>query len=145
MRALASASDRNHEAFRHSARRRALNASMKALSVGFPDLEKSISTPFRASTSPPGEVHSYARNWFPPVVIQHAVWLYGRFALSSHDVEDLLAERGLDISYETIRRWVLKFGPAIAWRLRRGRFQARLSPYRLQLDVPSSAGGTLSA
>jgi putative transposase len=64
---------------------------------------------------------SYARHQFPPVIIQHAVWLYLRFTLSYRDVEDLLAERGLDVSYETIRRWVLKFGPAIARRLRRGR------------------------
>ena len=64
---------------------------------------------------------SYRRHRFPPVVIQHAVWLYLRFTLSYRDVEDLLAERGLDISYETVRSWVLKFGPVIAWRLRRGR------------------------
>ncbi len=57
---------------------------------------------------------SYARHQFPPVVIQQAVWLYVRFMLSYRDVEDLLAERGLDISYETVRRWVLKFGPAVA-------------------------------
>ena len=56
---------------------------------------------------------SYARHQFPPVVIQHAVWLYLRFTLSYRDVEDLLAERGLDISYETVRRWVLKFGAAV--------------------------------
>ena len=61
----------------------------------------------------------YARHRFPPVVIQHAVWLYVRFTLSFRDVEDLLAERGLDVSHEIIRRWVLKFGPAIARRLRR--------------------------
>ena len=53
---------------------------------------------------------SYARHRFPPVVIQHTVWLYLRFTLSYRDLEDFLAERGLDISYETIRRWVLKFG-----------------------------------
>src|SRR5690349_6987998 len=64
---------------------------------------------------------SYRRHRFPPVVIQHAVWLYLRFTLSYRDVEDLLAERGLDISYETIRYWVLKFGPVIARRLRRCR------------------------
>src|SRR4030088_469252 len=64
---------------------------------------------------------SYRRHRFPPVVIQHAVWLYLRFALSYRDVEELLAERGLDISYETVRSWVLKFGPAIARRLRRRR------------------------
>ncbi len=61
---------------------------------------------------------SYSRHQFPPVVIQHAVWLYLRFTLSYRDVEDLLAERGLDISYETVRRWVLKFGAAYARRLR---------------------------
>jgi len=49
-----------------------------------------------------------------PRSIQHAIWLYLRFTLSYRDVEELLAERGLDISYETVRRWVLKFGPAIA-------------------------------
>ncbi len=61
---------------------------------------------------------SYARHQFPPAVIQHAVWVYLRFTLSYRDVEDLLAERGLDVSYETVRRWVLKFGPAFAQRLR---------------------------
>jgi putative transposase len=64
---------------------------------------------------------SYRRHRFPSVVIQHAVWLYLRFTLSYRDVEDLLAERGLDISYETVRSWVLKFGPVIARRLRRRR------------------------
>src|SRR5687767_11222796 len=61
---------------------------------------------------------SYARHQFPPAIIQHAVWLYLRFTLSYRDVEDLLAERGLDISYETVRRWVLKFGAVFARRLR---------------------------
>ena len=64
---------------------------------------------------------SYARHQFPPVVIQHSVWLYLRFTLSYRDVEELLAQRGLDVSYETIRRWVLKFGPRFARRLRRRR------------------------
>src|ERR1700747_538133 len=64
---------------------------------------------------------SYRRHRFPPVVIQHAVWLYLRFTLSYRDVEDLLAERGLDVSYETVRSWVLKFGPVIARRLRQRR------------------------
>ncbi len=53
---------------------------------------------------------SYTGHRFPPGVIQRAVWLYLRFALSHRDVGDLLAERGLDVSYETVRRWVLKFG-----------------------------------
>jgi transposase-like protein len=64
---------------------------------------------------------SYARHRFPPAVIQHAVWLYLRFTLSYRDVEELLAERGLDISYETVRRWVLKFGTMFARRLRERR------------------------
>ena len=61
----------------------------------------------------------YARHQFPPEIIQHTVWLYLRFTLSYRDVEDLLAERGLEVSYETVRRWVLKFGPAFARNLRR--------------------------
>src|SRR5258708_3659500 len=64
---------------------------------------------------------SYARHRFPPDVIRHAVWLYLRFTLSYRDVEDLLAERGLQVSNETVRRWALKFGPVIARNLRRGR------------------------
>src|SRR3954454_10156938 len=64
---------------------------------------------------------SYARHQFPPEVIRGAIWLYLRFTLSYRDVEELLAERGLDVSYETVRRWVLKFGPAIARRLRQRR------------------------
>ena len=64
---------------------------------------------------------SFCRHRFPPVVIQHAIWLYLRFTLSHRDVEDLLAERGLEVSYETVRRWVLKFGPGIARKLRRCR------------------------
>ncbi len=63
----------------------------------------------------------YRRHRFRPEIIQHAIWLYHRFTLSYRDVEELLAERGLDISYETVRRWVLKFGPAIARRLRQRR------------------------
>ena len=62
---------------------------------------------------------SYARHRFPPEVIQRAVWLYFRFPLSFRDVEDLLAERGVDVSYETVRRWALKFGLEYAHKLRR--------------------------
>jgi len=64
---------------------------------------------------------SYRRHRFPPPIIQHAIWLYLRFTLSYRDVEELLAERGLEVSYETMRRWVLKFGPGFARRLRRSR------------------------
>ena len=60
----------------------------------------------------------FKRHRFPPEVIRHAVWLYARFTLSYRDVEDLVAERGLDISYETVRRWFLKFGAPIARNLR---------------------------
>ena len=67
------------------------------------------------------KIGAYRRHRFPPVIIQHAVWLYCRFTLSYRDVEDLLAERGLDISYETVRRWVLKFGRAYARRIQRRR------------------------
>ena len=63
----------------------------------------------------------YHGHRFPPEIIRQAVWLYLRFTLSFRDVEDLLAERGLDVSYETIRRWVLKFGPIFARELRRRR------------------------
>jgi transposase-like protein len=63
----------------------------------------------------------YHGHRFPPEIIRQAVWLYLRFTLSFRDVEDLLAERGLDVSYETIRRWVLKFGPIFARALRRRR------------------------
>jgi len=60
----------------------------------------------------------YAGYRFPSDVIQRAVWMYLRFTLSYRDVEDLLAERGVEVSYETIRRWVTTFGPVIAHRLR---------------------------
>jgi len=60
----------------------------------------------------------YKRHRFPPEIIQHAVWLYFRFNLSTRDVEDLLAERGIAVSYETIRTWCRKFGPKYARRLR---------------------------
>ena len=67
---------------------------------------------------------SYARHQFPPEILRHAVWLYLRFTLSDRDVEELQAERGLDVSYETIRRWVDKFGSAYARNLRRLRPRA---------------------
>ena len=53
---------------------------------------------------------SYKRHRFPPDVIRHAVWLYFRFTLSLRDVEELLAQRGIEVSYETIRCWTRKFG-----------------------------------
>jgi len=67
---------------------------------------------------------SYRCHRFPPEIIQYAVWLYSKFKLSYRDIEDLLAERGLDISYETIRRWVNKFGADYARRIRSNRPEA---------------------
>ena len=64
---------------------------------------------------------SYAGYRFPPEIIQQGIWFYLRFALSFRDVEDLLAERGIAVSYETVRRWVNHFGPTIAARLRKRR------------------------
>src|SRR5476651_941327 len=63
----------------------------------------------------------YAGYRFPPEIIQQAIWLYVRFTLSFRDVEDLLAERGIVVSYETVRRWVNHFGPKIAADLRKHR------------------------
>ncbi len=64
---------------------------------------------------------SYAGYRFPPEIIQQAIWLYLRFTLSLRDVEDLLAERGVTVSYETVRRWVNHFGPIVAADLRKRR------------------------
>ena len=61
----------------------------------------------------------YKRHRFPPEIIQYAVWLYHRFNLSQRDIEDLLAERGIIVSYESIRLWCIKFGPKFARRLSR--------------------------
>ncbi len=62
---------------------------------------------------------SYHGYRFPPEIISHAVWLYYRFCLSFRDVEDLLAERGITVSYETIRQWSRKFGAEYARKLKR--------------------------
>ena len=61
----------------------------------------------------------YSRHRFPSEIISHAVWLYYRFGISLRNAEDLLAKRGIVVSYETIRRWCGKFGPDYARRLRR--------------------------
>jgi putative transposase len=65
----------------------------------------------------PASMHK--RHRFPPEIIQHTVWLYHHFDLSTRDIEDLMAERGIAISYESIRLWCIKFGPKYAKRLRR--------------------------
>src|ERR1700728_687119 len=64
---------------------------------------------------------SYDGYRFPPGIIRQAIWLYLRFTLTLRDVEDLLAERGIMVSYETVRRWVNHFGPMIAADLRKRR------------------------
>jgi putative transposase len=66
---------------------------------------------------------SYVGYRFPPEIIHQAIWLYLRFTLSLRDVEDLLAERGVAVSYETVRRWVNHFGPMIAADLRKRRLK----------------------
>ena len=60
----------------------------------------------------------YTRHRFHPDIIRRAVWMYFRFNLSFRDIEELLIERGIDVSYETIRRWVDKFGFTYAKRIR---------------------------
>jgi putative transposase len=64
-------------------------------------------------------MNTYKRHRFPPDIISYAVWVYYRFNLSHRDVEDLLAERGITVSYETIRSWCIKFGPKYSRRLKR--------------------------
>jgi putative transposase len=63
--------------------------------------------------------NQYKRYRFPPEIIQHAVWLYYRFILSHRDIEDLLAERGINVTYESIRLWCNRFGPKYATRLKK--------------------------
>ncbi len=83
---------------------------------------------------------SYHGYRFPPDIIAHAVWLYFRFSLSFRDVEDLLAQRGITVAYETIRRWCRTFGRAYARRLRhrRGRLGDtwHLAPRRCRAEKP---------
>ena len=64
-------------------------------------------------------MNTYKRHRFPPDIISYAVWLYYKFNLSHRDIEDLLAERGITVSRESIRLWCIKFGSLYARRLRR--------------------------
>ncbi|MFT6509752.1 MAG: transposase-like protein [Parvibaculaceae bacterium] len=68
---------------------------------------------------------SYRNLHFPSSIAQKAVWMYVHFNLNLRDVEELLAERGIKVSYETIRRWVARFGPLMAKRMR----QTRSAPH----------------
>ena len=78
---------------------------------------------------------SFKRHRFPPEIIRHAIWLYAKFTLSFRDVEEALAERGLDVSYETIRRWFLKFESVMAANLRCTR------PYSRAVSVKAESEG----
>ena len=82
---------------------------------------------------------SYKRHRFPPEISAHAVWLYFRFQLSLRLVEEMLLERGILVSYETVRQWTLKFEPAYARRLRRKR-ASRRDVWHLDEVVISIAG-----
>jgi putative transposase len=62
---------------------------------------------------------SYQRHRFPSEIISHAIWLYHRFCLSFREVEELLAERGVTVTYETVRQWCQKLGPAYAHKLKK--------------------------
>ena len=81
----------------------------------------------------------YRRHRFPPQIISHALWLYNRFSLSVRDVEDLFAQRGVEVSCETVRRWCLKFGPGYTARARRR--QPRLGDIRHLDEVFIRIGG----
>lgn len=82
---------------------------------------------------------SYKRHRFPQQIIAHAVWLYFRFPLSLRLVEEMLLERSIVVSYETIRRWGRKFGPADAKQIRRRRPSHR-DVWHLDEVVVSMAG-----
>ena len=86
---------------------------------------------------------SYSGYRFPTEIIQQVIWLYVRFTLSFRDVEDLLTERGIVVSYETVRRWVNHFGPRIAANLRKRR--SKPQPIKLDQFAPRVALGEASA
>src|SRR3712207_1360921 len=77
--------------------------------------------PAHIGAAPPSEPTSYPGYRFPAEVIHHATWLYHVFGLSLRDVELILAERGVVVSHESIRRWCLRFGAEFAAKLRRRR------------------------
>ena len=85
-------------------------------------------------TSKRSAYHGYR---FPAEIISHAVWLYHRFSLSFRDVEDLLAERGITVTYEAIRQWCRNFGSLYARRLKRR--QGRLGRYGQELWIGPDA------
>jgi transposase-like protein len=87
---------------------------------------------------------SYRNLHFPSSIMQRAVWLYARFNLSLRDVEEFMAERGVEVSYETIRRWIKRFDPPIARGLRRGRLRSQ-PQWHLDESAPRRReGGAMS-
>jgi putative transposase len=73
--------------------------------------------------TPPTHAERYKNHRFHGEIISHGVWLYYRFPLSYRDVQEMLCERGIDVTHEAIRQWCLKFGQEYANRLRRRRAQ----------------------
>src|SRR5947209_427350 len=89
------------------------------------------------SVAEPAERSLYRGYRFPPELIAHAVWLYFRFQLSLRDVQELLAERGIIVSHETIRQWCTKFGATF------GRASATTSTRRRQVALGRSGAEDL--
>src|SRR5438105_8758448 len=71
--------------------------------------------------TPPADSERYKNHRFPGEIISHGVWLYYRFPLSYRDVQEVLFERGIDVTHEAIRQWCLKFGQDYANQLKRRR------------------------
>jgi putative transposase len=82
----------------------------------------------------------YYGHRFPPEIISHAVWLYHRYCLSFRDIEDLLAERNIIVSYESIRQWCMKFGPHYARQIRRRNGQLGDTWYMDEMTITTVQG-----
>ena len=91
-----------------------------------------------------GTTGSYKNHRFPPEIIAHAVWLYHRFSLSFREVEELLAERGVTVSYEAVRQWCLKFGQMFAKKLHHRRGQQGDTWWYCQVIAGGTESSTLS-
>ena len=87
---------------------------------------------------------SYHRHRFPAEIISHAVWLYHRFCLSFRDTEDLLAQRGITVSYDAIRQWCRRSGPAYARILRRRQGRLRDTWHLDELFGTSKVASSIS-
>jgi transposase-like protein len=85
---------------------------------------------------------SYSGYRFPRDIIQRAVWMYLRITLSFRNVEEFLAERDITVSHESIRRWVLAFGPPIARRLRARPYRRPWLPDTCSMERPHNAMGS---